>query len=247
MLNVYVGTINLFFRYKDLAQDTTYVGMTRFAATPEVLQNTTFETDDMHALAESNNDWTYLKTPAGIFTEITLPIDEIYAGHTNDSISQTQISLTRYNATSPNSLDIPQALLMVRKDNMYSFFENNELPDNITSFTVTHNSVNTNQYTFQNIARLVTTCINEKQAAREAAGDAWNETKWMEENPDWDKVLLVPVSVEYDDNYYSSPTIIRMQHDLRPGFAKLKGGPAMENGKLKNPLQLEVISTTFHD
>ena len=131
-----------------------------------------------------------------------------------------------------------------------TFFEENKTNDNITSFIASHNNSGTNQYTFNNIARLVTTCIGEMQnAEKEArqAGEQWDKEKWMEENPDWDKVLLVPVSVEYDDNYYSSPTIIRMQHDLRPGFAKLKGGPAMENGKLKNPLQLEVISTTFHD
>ena len=61
----------------------------------------------------------------------------------------------------------------------------------------------TNQYVFSNIARLVTTCINEKQAAKKAAkekaGSSWNETEWEKtwnkENEDWDKVLLIPVSI----------------------------------------------------
>lgn len=232
MLNVYVGTINLFFRYKDLAQDTTYVGMTRFAATPEVLQNTTFETDDMHALAESNKDWTYLKTPAGIFTEITLPIDEIYTEHTNDSISQTQISLTRYNATSPNSLDIPQALLMVRKDNMYSFFENNELPDNKTSY-VTSFSSSYNTYTFSNIGNLIAYCRKERN--EKAAEAHLTPEEWSLLHPNWNKVVVIPVAVTTDDNN----NILSVTNDMGLNSVRLVGGK-------NNPIKLQVIYSSFN-
>ncbi len=77
MLSVYVGTINLFYRYNEETEegtDTTYVGLTRFAATPEVVQSTHFVNNDMEQLI-SDNKCTYLKTPAGICTEMTLPID----------------------------------------------------------------------------------------------------------------------------------------------------------------------------
>ena len=46
---------------------------------------------------------------------------------------------------------------------MDSFFVNNELANNVTSFVATHNSIETNQYTFMNIARLVSACINVKK------------------------------------------------------------------------------------
>lgn len=230
MLNVYVGTINLFFRYKDPARDTTYVGMTRFAATPEVLQNTSFETDNMQPLVEENK-WTYLKTPAGIVTEITLPIDEIYAGHDNDSISQTQIALTRYNAMSANSLNIPQALLLVRKENMYSFFENNELPDGKTSF-VTSFSSSFNTYTFSNIGNLIAYCRRERNEKAVAAH--LSPAEWSALHPDWNKVVVIPVSVTTDD----SNNILSVTNDMGLNSVRLVGG---EN----DPIKIQVIYSSF--
>ncbi len=221
-----------------------------FASTKEIVQANHFVNSQLLEERSKEPDWTYIKSPAGIFTQATMPYDEIYTQLTNDTLNAVRLTFTNYKqeSTYDYSMSAPDQVLLIRKKDMKEFFEDNQLPDNVTSFTVSHNNVNTNQYTFQNIARLVTTCINEKRAAREAAGDAWDEARWMEENPDWDKVLLVPVSVEYDENYYSTPTIIRMQHDLRPGFAKLKGGPATNgDGTLQNPLTLEVISTYFHD
>ena len=60
----------------------------------------------------------------------------------------------------------------------------------------------------------------------------------MQEHPDWDKVLLIPVSVSYDTSG-SSQRIIGIQHDLQPGFTKLQGGPEGES------LKLEVTYTRF--
>lgn len=62
-------------------------------------------------------------------------------------------------------MSAPSNVLLLRKVDFKSFFEENKLPDNITSYTVKHNNVATNQYTFNNIARLVTTCIQGKDAA----------------------------------------------------------------------------------
>lgn len=232
MLNVYVGTINLFFRYKDPVQDTTYVGMTRFAATPEVLQNTSFETDNMQSLVDKK-DWTYLKTPAGIFTEMTLPIDEIYSGHTNDSISQAQIALTRYNAITPNSLNIPQALLLVRKDEMYSFFENNELPDGKTSY-VTSFSSSYNTYTFSNIGNLIAYCRKERN--EKAAEAHLSPEEWSTLHPEWNKVVIIPVTVTTDE----SNNVLSVTNDMGLNSIRLVGG---EN----NPVKLQVIYSSFNN
>ena len=140
-----------------------------------------------------------------------------------------------------------------------SLTEENKVRDNITSFTTTHNAFATNQYVFSNIARLVTTCINEKQAAKKAAkekaGSSWNEDKWEndwktdEATKDWDKVLLIPVSITYDSSSTSSSgtkTMTGIQNDLKPGYAKLKGGPEKDaNGQVKSPLKIEVTYTSF--
>ena len=82
-----------------------------------------------------------------------------------------KLTFTNYNINSDYeySMSAPNDVLLIRKQELKSFFEENKVRDNITSFTTTHNAFATNQYVFSNIARLVTTCINEKQAAKKAA------------------------------------------------------------------------------
>ena len=111
----------------------------------------------------------------------------------------------------------------------------------------------TNQYTFKNIARLVSACINEKKAAKqkakEDAGAAWDEAAWEAgwsqpggEGENWDKVVLIPVVVTYDTNS-TTPSMIGIQHDLKPTYAKLKGGDPTYGG---SNLQIEVTYTSFN-
>ena len=59
-----------------------------FSGTEEVLQTSklTNSKDVLEELA-ADNSCTYLKSPAGIFTEMTIPVDDILKGHINDSIS----------------------------------------------------------------------------------------------------------------------------------------------------------------
>ena len=152
-------------------------------------------------------------------------------------------------------MSAPKNVLLIRKKDLKAFFEENKLTDNVTSFTVTHNNVATNQYTFKNIARLVTTCINEKQAAKkkakEAAGASWNEDNWEKnvwnvENADWDKVLLIPIAVTYDYSNSQNPTMTGIENDLQPGYAKLRGGKPDKDGN-QETLKLEVTYTRFNN
>lgn len=223
-----------------------YSTNTVFASTKEVIQANRFNNSELidQKVIETKN--TYLKSPAGIFTEASLPYDEIYSKLSNDTLNAARLTFTNFHQENKYKfgMEAPTTVLLVRKSDYRSFFENNEVTDNITSFVSTHNSVSTNRYVFTNIARLVTTCISEKSAARSKAkaeaGAAWNETaweqRWNSENPDWNKVLLIPVTITYDNN---SSQMISVQHDLRPAYTKLKGGPDGDR------LQLEVVSTTF--
>ena len=183
-----------------------------------------------------------------------MPYDDIYKELAGDTLNAVKLTFTNYNEKSDNefSMSAPRYVLLLRKMEFKSFFEENKLPDNLTSFTVEHNSVATNQYTFSNIARLVTTCIKEKDAAKKKAKEeadadptaTWNEEEWEK---DWSTVYLIPVSITYDQNSSTGQkTMTGIQNDLQPGYAKLKGGPAEEGGKVKNPLQLEVTYTTFN-
>ena len=53
---------------------------------------------------------------------------------------------------------------MVRKKDMFSFFEENKIIDNKISFLSSYSSSN-NTYTFTNIAPLITYCIEERKKA----------------------------------------------------------------------------------
>ena len=238
-----------------IGDDSIYIGgQTLFASTKEVIQANQFINSNKLKEKANEKEWTYIKSPAGIFTEATLPYDSIYKALANDTLNAAKLTFTNYNEKNNYkfSMSAPSNVLLLRKQDLKSFFEENEVNDNITSFTAAHNGVATNQYTFQNIARLVSTCINEKKAARdkarEEAGEAWDEEAWNKEwnadNPDWNKVLLIPVTINTQSTGTNTSTTTAVQHDLQPGYAKLQGGDPEKGG---TKLKLEVTYTRFQE
>ena len=123
MAYITVSQLNIYFRYRN---DSIYIGTSTFAGTEEVLQTTNVTNDDnaIQTLA-ADNSCTYLKTPSGIFTEMTLPVDEVINGHENDTLNTAKLTLPRINNTNHGeySLDVPSTLLMIPKDSLYSFLK----------------------------------------------------------------------------------------------------------------------------
>ncbi len=219
MLSVYVGTCNVYFHYGDEEEeDSVYVGMSRFTATPEVIQTTHFSNGDMSKLIDDTS-CTYLKTPAGICTELTLPIDEVFSGeHSTDSVSLASVTLTRYNKEQNDyQLGTPSTLLMVRKADYGSFFRDKEVSDSRTSYTTSFSSTY-NTYTFDNICRLLAYCKHEKINEAQKAGIT--EDEWAAQHPDWNKVLLIPVTTSSN----TSGTEVSVNHDMSLGSIRLVGG-----------------------
>lgn len=231
MAYITVSQLNIYFRYLN---DSTYVGTTSFSATEEVLQTTNISNDKQNIADLANdNTCTYLKTPAGIFTEITLPVDEITENHSNDTINTAKISLTRINNNTHDeySLSAPSTLLMIPKDNLYTFFENGDNVDYKKSFIATYSS-STNQYTFNNISGMITYMADIKKK-----GLAEN-SNWLNEHPDWNRVVVIPVSVTTN----SSSQIVKIVHDMSLTSTKLVGGS--ENPY--EPIKINVIYSKFN-
>ena len=86
---------------------------------------------------------TYIKSPAGIFTEAIMPYDSRYNKLTNDTLNAVKLTFTNYNINSDYeySMSAPNDVLLIRKQELKSFFEENKVRDNITSFTTTHNAL----------------------------------------------------------------------------------------------------------
>ena len=205
-------------------KDSLVHGATLFAATKEVIQANRFQNSDRLKELITETEHTYLKTPAGIYTEATLPIDEIAERHLRDTLNAATITFTRYNEKSDTKfpMGIPQYLLMIRKKDIHDFFEKNETFDGLTSYLATYSGSgeSANTYAFTNIAPLITTCMNEKKKGKQ--------------DKDWDKVVLIPVKPETD----SSDNIIGVKSNLDMESTRLIGG---EN----NPIKLQVLYTTF--
>ncbi len=207
--------------------DSLTMGIATFSSTKEVLQVNKFDNNNLKEFVENETDCTYLRTPAGVFTEIELPVNEIVAD--NDTLNSVKITLTRYNQTNNTEFDysVPQRLLMVRKCDMHSFFLNNKLNDNITSYTTTFDP-NNNEYVFSNIARLINHCANEYEQGK-------SEPDWESKNPDWNKVVVIPINVTTDNN----GNVVAISHNLRMTNAKLRGGA-------NDKIAVEVITSSFN-
>lgn len=233
---------------KDGVTDSTVVGIgyNRFDGTEEVLQLNKIENDtkNLEKLASQKN-WTYLKSPAGIFTEVTLPIDDIMKSHEKDTLNTATISFPRLNNAdedNPYNFATPSTILMVQKDSLQSFFEKSKLADSRTSYTTSYSSTGTykNAYTFQNIANLVS---------------AMYKNKGKSEN--WDKVVLVPVNVITTTQGYTT-VISKINHDMSLASTRLIVGTDDPNkdyttdektGKkvASGPIRIKVIYSKFKE
>lgn len=233
---------------KDGVTDSTAVsiGYNRFDGTEEVLQLNKIENDtkNLEQLASQQN-CTYLKSPAGIFTEVTLPIEDIMKGHEKDTLNTASISFPRLNnkdEDNPYNFATPSTILMVQKDSLQSFFEKSKLADNRTSYTASYSSTGTykNAYTFQNIANLVSAMYKNK-----GKGENWN------------KVVLVPVNVITTTQGYTT-VISKINHDMSLASTRLIVGTDdpdkdyttdKKTGKkvASGPIRIKVIYSKFKE
>ena len=237
-------------RHKTINKDSTAVsiGYNRFDGTEEVLQLNKIEndTENLKKLASKDQEkCTYLKSPAGIFTEVTLPIGDIMKGHEKDTLNTATISFPRLNNAdedNPYNFATPSTILMVQKDSLQSFFEKSKLADSRTSYTASYSSTGTykNAYTFQNIANLVSAMYKNK-----GKGENWN------------KVVLVPVNVITTTQGYTT-VISKINHDMSLASTRLIVGTDDPNkdyttdektGKkvASGPIRIKVIYSKFKE
>lgn len=233
---------------KTNGEDSLYYTTRTFATTREVIQANQITNDkDLLQKRVNETDHTYLKTPAGIFTQANLPLNKIAEQLSNDTISGVKLTFTSYNQPIVDafSMKAPTTILLLREKDKRTFFEDNKLADNITSYITTQEyKSGLNQYIFPNLAQLVKVCLTEKEEAKKKAGANWDEAKWEADNKEWNQVVLIPVTIQYDNSSNNSKNIISVRHDLQPSYVKLKGGKAGEtDDKLK--LNLEVTYVNF--
>lgn len=234
---------------KYVDEDSITLGHTwsRLDGTEEVLQtnrivNDSKSIDNMVA----DQSCTYIKSPAGIFTEATLPVESILSGHDKDTLNTVSITFPKMNNSTTDSeytFDTPSTLLMIPRDSLTAFFENGDITDYRTSYTASYSTSGTsytkNAYTFNNISNLVTIMGNIPVAER---------------TENWNKVVLIPVELSYvtrDGYQYVS----KVSHEMWLTSTKMvkgtdnasdyttKDGKRIANG----PIQAKVIYSKFNE
>ena len=230
MAKFYLLEMRVFYHYQRNSKK--YNSYLAFSSTQEVLQ-TTQVTNDKNTLAlmVKDQDCTYLKAPAGIFTEVTLPVDEITQSHTADSLLSVSMAFQRQNSAikAKYLLDAPSDIIMLPTDSLEVFFKNEKSYDYKSSFVSSLASTNT--YTFSNIGNLVTLLADNKKKGLASDPD------WVIKHPSWNKVLLVPISMTaVSGNSTSAVYVVENQMGLVS--TRLMGGP-------NTPIEVKVIYGRF--
>lgn len=257
MAYTYLTQLNVYFRYitkqgsnskyiRKFVNDKNetlyeYSGVATFAGTEEVLQKTFISQDngELQKLVEDNS-CTYLKTPAGILTQVTLPVDKVMAGHDNDTLNIASMKLLRENSKSNTEyvLGTPSTVLILPTDSVESFFANKKVADYKTSFITSFSSAS-NNYTFGNIANLIRFMADKKKEYIDKNPGTTDEQYAML-HPNWNKATIIPVVTTYA-TVNNSSVLSGVSYDMSIASTRLERGN--ENN---SSIKLSVIYSKFN-
>lgn len=225
----------------DGVTDSTYIQIVvmPFYSSGDVLQ-TNKVTNDQESINRlvADNSCTFIKSPAGIFTEATLPVEQIMKGHENDTLATVSVTFPCINnddISNSYSFAKPTNILMIPADSAKVFFEKNSVTNSRTSYTTSYNSSSTstakNAYTFSNIGNLIT---------------AMSKVPVSERSANWNKVLLIPVELSYITRN-NTTYIGKILHSMALNSVRLTKGVDTKdaNGKAAGPILVKVIYSKF--
>ena len=186
-----------------------------FNVTKEVIQLNRFENMGIEELLQPNDEYTFIKSPAGVCTRIVFPAKEM-ASVIDDRIINN-LPLTLYAMPQNDwqyALDLPGYLMLVPEDSVITFFEEGQIENYKTSYLGTYAS-STQSYSFGNISNLI--------------------KNQLEKDPDKDiSMLAIPVSRSVGQDYYYNYYTTAISHYLSPSGVKLR----------KDGDKLKVVLTT---
>ena len=227
ILNVNLTSLNVHYKYLDpngssQKKDTIRTAEWRLNITPEVTQINYVNNNNDQLLAP-NDKGTFIKSPAGVNTEITFPISKIYDNLSSRALNQARFeiyALPEANQDNKVKLIPPDHLLLVNKDSLKGFFENRKLPDNITSYLATFNS-STYSYNFGNIAAMINYYKKQKKAAFDLT------------------YYLIPIDVTFATDQYGrqTNTATAVYNQMKPSAVMLEKKP--------EKLKLDIVYSSF--
>ncbi|MFA7139672.1 MAG: DUF4270 domain-containing protein [Proteiniphilum sp.] len=232
ILNVSFTTLYVHYHYthekgSSTGQDTIRTDAMRLYVTPEVTQINTIRSSNQ-SLLEENDTHTYVKSPAGVVTEIIFPFTEIHKELKSKALNRANFSLYAMPDAMENpmvKIAPPDYLLLINRDSLEGFFEGRKLRDNVTSFLSNKFDPTTYSYDFNNISMLIN-YYNRK----------------MGDTPYDPVYYLIPVDATYttvQQSYYSSGSqvLTDLHNQMWPSAAMLD--------KRKGNLKIELIFSNY--
>ena len=137
-------------------QDTIRTGTTIFQTTPEVIQLNQIK-NKSDKLLDENADYAFIKSPAGVYTELKFPFTD-----KAEKLNNQALNLARFTVSALPDIDSDLQfklrpspyLLLVNKEDLNDFFVKRKVPDNITSFYAQLDET-TYTYNFGNLSTMV--------------------------------------------------------------------------------------------
>jgi hypothetical protein len=235
--------IDIDYRYMETSAntgaDTILYATERFMVSKDVIQLNRFENTDTEQLLADNEEYTFLKTPAGIFTRLVIPAKEIKPVIDGRIVNNLPLEI-KYLPQEEwiYALAPPPYLLLLPEDSLGTFFENGNIENDVTAYISTDGNSHsatylgydaTNRtYSFRNIANLLNYHISQ--------------------SPDEDlRLVVVPVNRTYQQSssssYYSSGSTTyyttALSHYLAPSGVKLR--------KDKDNMRIAVLSSKYEN
>lgn len=166
LINVLYTSIDIYYKYKSIKgnynQTADTILSTNFSltVTDEVIQLNHIKNTIPADLLKENTGATYMKTPAGLYTQVVFPLKKIRENMDRlkmKSINSAQFLVNGYTqkeSTTSFSLQRPSYFLLIDKDSVDQFFAKKELPNGISSFYTARNT-SYNTYDYNNISGLI--------------------------------------------------------------------------------------------
>ncbi|MDO4756527.1 MAG: DUF4270 domain-containing protein [Parabacteroides sp.] len=165
ILNVEGSGMKIFYKYAEkdtLGRDSIIQTYEYLSVTNEVVQLNRLKNSDIGHLLIPNDSIAYIKSPAGVYTELTIPSSEIAPLLKTRIISSFDLTLKALPQEDwKYAFQPPTYVLAIPKDSINSFFQSHSIENNSTSFLGTYNG-SSRTYSFGNIARLLGTHAEKK-------------------------------------------------------------------------------------
>lgn len=226
-------TMAIHYTYKrDKGKDTT--AMVQFINTRQTPQANGFTSSSMETLLAPNADYTYIKSPAGVVTELELStseLEKVFQGRgplnigTSWLLADASISFPVKNPEDMR-LNPPAYMMLMPKDSVSTFFRSGETERSqaATAYLSSRYSIRSTAYSFSNISRLLMEHLR-LHARYDAQSKSWSVAHPL-------VLHLVPVS-----RTEARDATTGLSEHLAPTFVRLS--------KKEKQLKLDIVSTEF--